>query len=33
MQHVTFIDGGPEVNAGGQVQGLAVMPKYIGIKI
>ncbi|CAF1359151.1 unnamed protein product [Rotaria sordida] len=33
MQHVTFIDGGPEVNAGGQVQGLTVMPKYIGIKI
>ncbi|CAF1200475.1 unnamed protein product [Rotaria sordida] len=33
MQHVTFIDGGPEVNAGGQVQGLTVMPKYIGVKI
>ncbi|CAF1464672.1 unnamed protein product [Rotaria sordida] len=33
MQHVTFIDGGPEVNAGGHVQGLTVMPKYIGVKI
>ncbi|CAF1155310.1 unnamed protein product [Rotaria sordida] len=33
MQYVTFIDGGPEVNAGGHVQGLTVMPKYVGVKI
>ncbi|CAF3597985.1 unnamed protein product [Rotaria sp. Silwood1] len=33
MQHVTFIDGGPEVNAGGRVQGLTVTPKYVGVKI
>ncbi|CAF1482806.1 unnamed protein product [Rotaria sp. Silwood1] len=33
MQRVTFSDGGPEVNAGGHLQGLTVMPKYIGVKI
>ncbi|CAF4707976.1 unnamed protein product [Rotaria sp. Silwood1] len=33
MQHVTFIDGGLEVNVGGHIQGLTVMPKYIGVKI
>ncbi|CAF1292294.1 unnamed protein product [Rotaria sordida] len=33
MQHVTFIDGGPEVNAGGRASGLTAMPKYVGVKI
>ncbi|CAF1425920.1 unnamed protein product [Rotaria sordida] len=33
MQYVTFIDGGPEVNAGGHLPGLTAMPKYVGVKI
>ena len=33
MQCVTFIDGGPEVNAGGHLQKLAIAPKHIGVTI
>jgi cytochrome P450 len=33
MQFVTFGDGGPEVNAGGHLSGLTVMPKHIGVTI
>ena len=33
LQQVTFNDGGPEVNAGGCVQRLTVMPKHVGITI
>ncbi|CAF3315426.1 unnamed protein product [Rotaria sp. Silwood2] len=33
MQYVTFGDGGPEVNAGGHLQKMTVMPKHVGITI
>ena len=33
MQYVTFHDGGPQVNTGGQVQTITVMPKNIGVRI
>ncbi|CAF4996549.1 unnamed protein product, partial [Rotaria sp. Silwood1] len=33
MQYVTFGDGGPEVNAGGHLQKMTIMPKYVGITI
>jgi len=33
MQYVTFIDGGPEVNTGGYVIRLTIMPKNIGVMI
>ncbi|CAM4851961.1 unnamed protein product, partial [Rotaria magnacalcarata] len=33
MQYVTFGDGGPEVNAGGHVTSLTVMPKHVGVTI
>ncbi|CAF4025838.1 unnamed protein product, partial [Adineta steineri] len=33
MQHVTFGDGGPEVNAGGFVQTVTIMPKHVGVTV
>lgn len=33
MQHVTFGDGGPQINSGGYVQGDTVLPKHIGVTI
>ncbi|CAF5020286.1 unnamed protein product, partial [Rotaria sp. Silwood1] len=33
MQHVTFEDGGSEVNAGGHLQKMIVMPKHVGVTI
>ncbi|CAF1008908.1 unnamed protein product [Rotaria sordida] len=33
MQHVTFGDGGPELNAGGHLSGLTIMPKHVGVTI
>ncbi|CAF4020760.1 unnamed protein product [Rotaria sordida] len=33
LQQVTFGDGGPEVNAGGYIQKLTIMPKHIGVTI
>ena len=33
MQHVTFGDGGPEVNAGGYLTRLTMMPKHVGVTI
>jgi cytochrome P450 len=33
MQHVTFGDGGPQVNAGGKVATLTIMPKHVGVTI
>ncbi|CAF3865447.1 unnamed protein product [Rotaria sordida] len=33
LQQVTFGDGGPEVNAGGFVQKLTMLPKHIGVTI
>jgi cytochrome P450 len=33
MQHVTFGDGGDQVNAGGYVQKLTIIPKHIGVTI
>jgi len=33
MQHVTFIDGGPEVNSGGYKQRDIVQPKHIDVAI
>ena len=33
MQHVTFGDGGPEVNAGGHVSKFSIFPKHVGVTI
>ncbi len=33
MQYITFGDGGSEVNSGGHLAGLTVMPKHIGVTI
>lgn len=33
MQHVTFGDGGPEVNSGGYLQTMTTKPKNIGVTI
>ncbi|CAF4464494.1 unnamed protein product [Rotaria socialis] len=33
LQQVTFVDGGPEVNAGGLSQTLTVIPKHVGVTI
>ncbi|CAF2408776.1 unnamed protein product [Rotaria sp. Silwood2] len=33
LQQVTFCDGGSEVNAGGYVEKLTIMPKHVGITI
>jgi cytochrome P450 len=33
MQYVTFIDGGPQVNAGGYLLRLTMMPKSVGVLI
>jgi cytochrome P450 len=33
MQHVTFGDGGPHVNAGGQFQTVTIMPKHLGVTV
>ncbi|CAF0981386.1 unnamed protein product [Didymodactylos carnosus] len=33
MQHVTFGDGGDQVNAGGYIQKMTVIPKHIGVAI
>ena len=33
MQHVTFGDGGDNVNAGGHVSKLTIMPKHVGVTI
>jgi cytochrome P450 len=33
MQQVTFGDGGSEVNAGGHLTRLTIMPKYVGVTI
>ncbi|CAF1011325.1 unnamed protein product [Rotaria sp. Silwood1] len=33
MQHVTFGDGGPKLNAGGQISRLTTFPKYVGVTI
>ncbi|CAF4647709.1 unnamed protein product [Rotaria sp. Silwood1] len=33
LQQVTFGDGGPEVNAGGSIQSLTIMPKHVGVTI
>ncbi|CAF2582621.1 unnamed protein product [Rotaria sp. Silwood2] len=33
MQHVTFGDGGPQVNAGGHNQKLTLVPKNVGVTI
>jgi cytochrome P450 len=33
MQHVTFGDGGQQVNAGGHIQGIIIAPKHVGVTI
>jgi hypothetical protein len=33
MQHVTFDDGGNQVNVGGYVQKMTVIPKHIGVAV
>ena len=33
MKHLTFKDGGPEINAGGQISGLTVMPKHFAVSV
>ena len=33
MQHVTFGDGGPKVNAGGHLVKLTTMPRHVGVTI
>ncbi|CAF1519872.1 unnamed protein product [Rotaria sordida] len=33
MQHVTFGDGGPELNAGGYIQKMTTIPKHVGVSI
>ena len=33
MQYVTFGDGGAEVNSGGHLLGLTIMPKHVGVTI
>jgi cytochrome P450 len=33
MQHVTFGDGGPELNAGGQMTILTTIPNHVGVTI
>ncbi|CAF4308892.1 unnamed protein product [Rotaria magnacalcarata] len=33
LQQVTFVDGGPEVNAGGFSQTLTIIPKHVGVTI
>jgi cytochrome P450 len=33
MQYVTFIDGGPQVNAGGYLLRITLMPKTVGVMI
>ncbi|CAF3319581.1 unnamed protein product [Rotaria sp. Silwood2] len=33
MQYITFGDGGPEVNAGGHLQKMTVIPKHVGVTI
>ncbi|CAF2844304.1 unnamed protein product [Rotaria sp. Silwood2] len=33
MQHVTFVDGGPEVNQGGYEQKLTIVPRHLGVTI
>jgi len=33
MQYVTFSDGGPELNAGGHIEGLVSKPKKVGVTI
>lgn len=33
MQHVTFIDGGPDVNSGGHETRFTILPKHVGISI
>jgi cytochrome P450 len=33
MQYVTFIDGGPQVNSGGYILRLTLMPKTVGVMI
>ncbi|CAF3951719.1 unnamed protein product, partial [Rotaria sp. Silwood1] len=33
MQYVTFGDGGAQVNAGGYIQGITVVPKHVGVTI
>jgi len=33
MQHVTFGDGGPQVNSGGHVAKFSICPKYVGVTI
>ncbi|CAF1177095.1 unnamed protein product [Rotaria sordida] len=33
LQQVTFGDGGPEVNAGGYIQRLTIMPKHVGVTL
>jgi len=33
MQHVTFGDGGPQVNSGGHLTRVTIMPKHVGVTI
>jgi cytochrome P450 len=33
MQHVTFSDGGPQVNAGGYLQTVTIAPRHIGVTV
>ncbi|CAF1083079.1 unnamed protein product [Rotaria sordida] len=33
MQYVTFGDGGPQVNVGGHIQSMTIMPKHVGVTI
>jgi cytochrome P450 len=33
LQHVTFGDGGPQVNSGGHLTTITVMPKHVGVTI
>jgi cytochrome P450 len=33
MQYITFIDGGPQVNAGGYLLRVTLMPKSVGVRI
>ncbi|CAF2830066.1 unnamed protein product [Rotaria sp. Silwood2] len=33
MQYVTFGDGGPQVNAGGHLPRIAIMPHHVGVTI
>ncbi|CAF1274106.1 unnamed protein product [Rotaria magnacalcarata] len=33
LQQVTFVDGGPEVNAGGHLMGATIRPKHVGVTI